>query len=748
MTSVGTRTSSISKSDKRGAMVNDDDMEFQLASSSSSEDENLADIANQNESLKKENHAKSMRRRSIQLSESSSSEDEKLSNIAKRSTPLKNEKNIIPTRRRSNRLREKSNSNETSAITLSKESFNSEDKDDDKNQVEQPTRKKLNLRRRLRVPKDVNDKEDGCVLGKLGAASAPCCAGKRQKQRKSASNASKNIALLASEMNESEASSIIIKPRKKKKKVVDSDEDFSADNICNEDDSSLSQSSNRSSSDNSSYLDVGDVFTDDNLSDASSNHEPITCCTSTVDEITHEALPAKHVCWIAPDGKNKQCFALETLRRVASSLGKNQFLQPPHFRESISEDLKQQIVQKFGKDALLVWKINTDSSIVFYTENGEETSFRDMFDEYMQHCMGSADLYCCPLCYTEANRQIILSEISDFDEGEDFNIDLEIERGVFDTFKNDPMFVLGSIDNEQMLAASTFCFRTISDVKNHLRNTHMIQVDDLDGNSLFHRFRIRTGDGLLQRYLEKSQAKYQGSMQRYWRNYNQDFVLLKYLAETPHPLMVSRNEFSASFSERAYQMWSVISSPYLKLGDDEGSFFASDEEVVCVPTFQAEIFDVEKDIVEELRNRHSQGNDESFDEKSDSYSLSVRSTNGPDIEEDESSEDEWILKKRSSLLNRLKCKSANNRNRETRTFDSGNEGDKGSDEDSESDFSKESKIIQKRGVQVSMCAQGDSSESDEDFFSRRGTNLLQNDLVGSNVPKLKSKKMIYLSDDD
>ena len=47
----------------------------------------------------------------------------------------------------------------------------------------------------------------------------------------------------------------------------------------------------------------------------SSPHMPF--CQSKTDAITMEPLPKKHICFYMPDQKTKQCFALETLHKIA-----------------------------------------------------------------------------------------------------------------------------------------------------------------------------------------------------------------------------------------------------------------------------------------------------------------------------------------------------------------------------------------------------------------------------------------------
>ena len=68
------------------------------------------------------------------------------------------------------------------------------------------------------------------------------------------------------------------------------------------------------------------------------------------DEITQEPLEELHVCWRSPDGSTRMCLNLSTLEKVKATVGKGQWLLPPHFREKMTESdpLWLQIQQRFG----------------------------------------------------------------------------------------------------------------------------------------------------------------------------------------------------------------------------------------------------------------------------------------------------------------------------------------------------------------------------------------------------------------
>ena len=56
------------------------------------------------------------------------------------------------------------------------------------------------------------------------------------------------------------------------------------------------------------------------------------CALRLQDIITMEDLEETHIEWVSPDGKMKQCYNVQTLIKIACKGGKNELLQPPHFR--------------------------------------------------------------------------------------------------------------------------------------------------------------------------------------------------------------------------------------------------------------------------------------------------------------------------------------------------------------------------------------------------------------------------------
>ena len=400
-------------------------------------------------------------------------------------------------------------------------------------------------------------------------------------------------------------------------------------------------------------------------------------CSSTHDAITMHQLPHCHVCYLPPDGLSRQCFALETLHKIAFSntpcidgAGNTTFKQPPHFRSGISDDLIDQIASRFGRGAL-------DLSSEFYNRKksspstsspditkrprndfgymvnfdgtlADNSQFNEMVDQYMSRFMGSKDIYCCPVCYAEAFRRLTFGKEKDFDPDDDSESALGDENTEFRT--SDPISVLGCLDNEKYKLASTFCFRKLIDVKLHLRDDHGLDTKQIDGSDLYKRFQIRAADGLLQRHLERrfKGKPNHGYMLMYWNEGNCDiFIYLLHLLERSKLLreeaiienensmghteardfVDSMNMFWQSFQSRAQRLWDRLSSPYQKATKEElDDFFAEEDDEVEVLEHRAsvkstlkkvysDVFTPEDEIIASLKaKRASRGG---LDEESD-----------------------------------------------------------------------------------------------------------------------------------
>ena len=77
-----------------------------------------------------------------------------------------------------------------------------------------------------------------------------------------------------------------------------------------------------------------------------------------------ESLPPVNVCYLSPDKKTKHCFTLKTKykasilsgrRRIKNDgSGRLNFLQPPHFRTAMEDELEDQIASRFKRAALVI----------------------------------------------------------------------------------------------------------------------------------------------------------------------------------------------------------------------------------------------------------------------------------------------------------------------------------------------------------------------------------------------------------
>lgn len=229
-------------------------------------------------------------------------------------------------------------------------------------------------------------------------------------------------------------------------------------------------------------------------------------CPSKVDEITNDPLPERHVCFISPDGQSRQCFALETLHKIANMTSHPQyrinlsgeqqrtFLQPPHFRSAMSDDLIDQVASRFGRQALDLdgdfYKRETGPAkvpsadaeedlyqVTFEGALADEDVFLETWRDYQLRTMGSQDIYVCPLCYTVAHHRLTST-----------NRKNEIIPP--SEFDYDPMTVLGYPDEEDFEIASAFCFKRITEVKQHLKEDHSVDPSVVGDSGLWQKFKV------------------------------------------------------------------------------------------------------------------------------------------------------------------------------------------------------------------------------------------------------------------
>ena len=378
-----------------------------------------------------------------------------------------------------------------------------------------------------------------------------------------------------------------------------------------------------------------------------------------------------HVCCVTKEGDSIHCYALSSIYRESIEKQHNakkqhnsstspradlQFLQPPAFIEPMEDDLIDQIAVKFGRSALDI----KQSSV-----------YIDM-KRKIGYYMGSRDLYCCPICYTEADRKggVFGDMAKDDDSIADSESDEEEELTEEDnsfSFQEDPMTILTNIRYEQEMrqsyeTASTFCFEKLNGVdgvKNHVKVVHGVDPSIMKGNGLFQRFQIRATDGLLQRWLRESNpgcTLEQREMWDYWiidgnsesfkqlsrKVHARHLKLLKQCGEGNDGgkghIVCSGSSFSKSFPNRAKNVWRKLSAPYLKSDDNELEDMIDDdvEEEGCKPRpvlDDDQELDPEELIADYCRQKNEElgidGSDDEAEDLTSSVSESPSSGNVP-----------------------------------------------------------------------------------------------------------------------
>ena len=119
-------------------------------------------------------------------------------------------------------------------------------------------------------------------------------------------------------------------------------------------------------------------------------------------------------------------------------------------------------------------------------------------------------------------------------------------------------------------------FKTIGDVKSHLRADHGLDPKDVSKNDLFARFHTTKPDGLVQRYLltrDDYKKKSLGYMNRYWDDGHRipSAKELKAFMES-HPSkedMELATTFLSSFTMRAHRIWKALIRAYEQNTDDD-----------------------------------------------------------------------------------------------------------------------------------------------------------------------------------
>ncbi|KPA75017.1 hypothetical protein ABB37_08708 [Leptomonas pyrrhocoris] len=120
-----------------------------------------------------------------------------------------------------------------------------------------------------------------------------------------------------------------------------------------------------------------------------------------IDAVTAEPLdPVKFIEVLSPDRTLRLFYNTSTLIRIA--LDKGGFMQPPHFREPMSNALRKRIESIEGKK----FRFESRNSIVPTDEGGEGNGVNILhrhvyFDQIMDefYLLSPAEVYVCPVCY-------------------------------------------------------------------------------------------------------------------------------------------------------------------------------------------------------------------------------------------------------------------------------------------------------------------------------------------------------------
>ena len=462
-------------------------------------------------------------------------------------------------------------------------------------------------------------------------------------------------------------------------------------------------------------------------------------CPSRKDAVTNQRLQNNHLCWITPNEGTRKCYNIRTLQKISKAKNKGVLLQPPLFRRNLSAQIQNQIAATFGHRSI---SLENDVG----GSRDRDIDFQNQFSSYMKRLMGSRDLYVCPVCYGFKYSGMAGIAINDYE-----SICKEISSR---SYKLDPMSILSCYAGcgttaKGLRLASTFCFRTLVDLKTHLEYDHKVNVSDVVGNDLFKAYQIRAADGLLQRWLKIAFPRTINpkSMQHYWaEGYDQYFIELSHLVD--HSLVATDSSFFNSFSDQVESLWDMISGAYARSDDDEFDNFIVEEisETASVDnglennSVFREKDDAEENFVNFLRNyreKFKENSSVSSYEKSrrsssnssfnteDDCQIETSSNDGSCGSETEESEDEWLAQKRiipqkkKKIFSQLAC-----------------------------DQPRKKKSLQKVGL---------SSESDQDFdelFSynkgekSRSSHFAPDDDKGTLIKEINEKEATMKKNDD
>jgi hypothetical protein len=249
-----------------------------------------------------------------------------------------------------------------------------------------------------------------------------------------------------------------------------------------------------------------------------------------VDAITAERLHSvKRICVISPDGKLRLWYNTSTLIRVAQTKG--QWLQPPHFRETMKKDMIQQIEavegRKINVDIPILRKIGeSDSEVQHAGHAGLEVD---------QHfLLSKKEIYVCPLCFDAAKRRLednIHQEMADMRDaiaaasaaGELGNADvqhvndqLKIQER-YGSFRRCPIEVLWHLDRRNELPYVAFA--KAMTWKAHFKNVHGSSDDSAEDFKLRAFINTHLTQHNQKNFEKREFHKSHETTQKYWNSH-------------------------------------------------------------------------------------------------------------------------------------------------------------------------------------------------------------------------------------
>jgi hypothetical protein len=260
------------------------------------------------------------------------------------------------------------------------------------------------------------------------------------------------------------------------------------------------------------------------------------------DVITFEKLDKKHIEWVSPDGRMKQCYNMSTLIQIAcKSTGLRTLKQPPHFRCPMDQKMKMQIENKFpgvvqkiegaqggdneeeeagegSQSRMEDYYVYDDDDYRFHFRtpmsdnvlNGYFSRYRESVEAFSGTWL-VGNLYVCPICikFLSLNYEKQENAGDSSDDGSSSSSDEEEDCGI-----PDPLSVLSHLGCD---VGASACTRTIAEMKSHLKEAHGAKAKDLTKVSgcmdVLKRFRLREADGLIQSYCHQMENMHQKT---YW----------------------------------------------------------------------------------------------------------------------------------------------------------------------------------------------------------------------------------------